>query len=117
MSKLLLGRNAHTSRPARNVSTGYVPPRRKINFKKIPFMNGVTKSLADLDSVPLDHKLYALEGIRSIPCSIAPIYLSKNIFEERFGEKLVVFFTVGLYIVNARVFTKILGNTLFYLIL
>ena len=80
-------------------------------------MNGETKRPADLISMPLDHKLYAVEGIRSIPSSIAPIYLPKNIFDERFGEKLVFSFTVGLYIVNARVFTKILGNTLLYLIL
>ena len=52
-------------------------------------MNGETKRPADLISMPLDHKLYAVEGIRSIPSSIASIYLSKNIFDELFGEKLV----------------------------
>ena len=52
-------------------------------------MNGETKRPADLDSMPLDHKLYGVEGIRSIPSSIASIYLSKNIFDELFGEKLV----------------------------
>ena len=80
-------------------------------------MNGVTKCLADLDSMPLDIKLYSVEGIRSIPSAIAPIYFSKNILDEHFGDKLVFSFTVGLYIVNARVFTKILENTLFCLIL
>ena len=80
-------------------------------------MNGDVSEAADLISVSLDHKLYAVEGIRSIPSSIAPIYLPKNIFDERFGEKLACSFTVGLYIVNARVFTKILENNLFYLIL
>ena len=39
--------------------------------------------------MPLDHKLYGVEGIRSIPSSIAAIYLSKNIFDELFDEKLV----------------------------
>ena len=80
-------------------------------------MNGETKRPAELYSMPLDHKLYVVEGIRSIPSSIAPIYLPKNIFDERFGEKLTFSFTVGLYIVNARVFTKILENNIFYLIL
>ena len=80
-------------------------------------MNGETKMSVDLDSMSLDHKLYVVEGIRSIPSSIAPIYLPKNIFDERFGEKLACYFTVGLYIVNARVFTKILENNRFYLIL
>ena len=78
-------------------------------------MNGETKRPIELYSMVLDHKLYDVEGIRSIPSSIAPIYFSKNIFDERFGEKLVVSFTVGLYIVNARVFTKILENTLLYM--
>ena len=54
-------------------------------------MNGDTSEAVDLISVSLDHKLYAVEGIRSILDSISPIYLSKNIFEERFGDKLVVF--------------------------
>ena len=54
-------------------------------------MNGETKRPVDLSSMPLDHKLYVGEGIRSIPGSIASIYLSKNIFDERFGNKLVVF--------------------------
>ena len=80
-------------------------------------MNGETKRPIELYSMALDHKLYAVEGIRSIPSSIAPIYLPKNIFDERFGEKLACYFTVGLCIVNALVFTKILENNLFYLIL
>ena len=52
-------------------------------------MNGDTSEAVDLISVPLDHKLYVGEGIRSILGSIASIYFSKNIFDERFGDKLV----------------------------
>ena len=39
--------------------------------------------------MPLDHKLYVGEGIRKILHAIASIYLSKNIFDEFFGGKLV----------------------------
>ena len=61
----------------------------KIFRKKFPFVNGETKRPADLDSMPLDHKLYDVEGIRSILNFFSSIYLSENIFDERFGEKLV----------------------------
>ena len=71
------------------MSTGYVSLRRKKKFEKFPFVNGSTKRPAELDSMPLDHKLYVGEGIRSILNSISSIYLSENIFDERFGEKLV----------------------------
>ena len=52
-------------------------------------MNGDASEAVDLISVPLDHKLYVGEGIRSILGSIAAIDFSKNIFDERFGEKFV----------------------------
>ena len=64
----------------------FVSLRRKKNFTKFPLVNGETKRPVELYSMPLDHKLYAVEGIRSIPSSIAPIYLSKNIFDVRFGD-------------------------------
>ena len=44
----------------------------------------------DLESIPLDHKLHAGEGIRSILDSIATIYLSKNIFVDHFGDNLAI---------------------------
>ena len=53
-------------------------------------MNGETKRPIELYSMALDHKLYVVEGIRLIPSSIALIYLSYNIFDERFGENFVV---------------------------
>ena len=61
----------------------------KNKYKKFPFVNGETKRPVDLYSMPLDHKLYAVEGIRSIPSSIAPIYLSKNKFPGKNRLKLV----------------------------
>ena len=54
-------------------------------------MHGDTSGPVELISMPLEHKLYVGEGIRSILGSISPIYFSKNIFVERFGDKLVVF--------------------------
>ena len=52
-------------------------------------MNGEASGPFELISMPPEHKLYVGEGIRSILDSIASIYLSKNIFVELFGEKLV----------------------------
>ena len=69
----------------------YVSLRRKKKSAKFPFVNGDVSEAVDLASVTLDHKVYHVEGIRSILDSISPIYLSKNIFDERFGDKLVVF--------------------------
>ena len=65
-----------TSRPLRNVSTGYVSLRRKINFAKFPFVNGDVSEAVDLISMTPDHKLYVGEGIRSILGFIASIYFS-----------------------------------------
>ena len=47
-------------------------------FKEFPLVNGDTSEVVDLISVPLDHKLYVGEGIRSNLGSIASIYFSKN---------------------------------------
>ena len=52
------------SRPARNVSTGYVSLRLEKKLKKFSFVNGVKKCLADLISGPLDHNLHVGEGIK-----------------------------------------------------
>ena len=54
------------SRPARNVSTGYVSLRLEIKIEKFPFVNGVTKCLADLESRALDPKVHVGEGFRLI---------------------------------------------------
>ena len=54
-------------------------------------MNGDASGPVELILMSRDHKVYAVEGIRSILDSISPIYLSENIFDERFGDKLVVF--------------------------
>ena len=75
--------------PAEEGEHNFVSLRRKINLKKFPFVNGETKRPADLISMPLDHKLYAVEGIRSIPSSIAPIYLPKNKIPSKNRLKLV----------------------------
>ena len=45
----------------------------------------------ELIPMPLDHKLYEFEGIRSIIDFIASINSSKNIFGAGFGENLLVF--------------------------
>ena len=50
-------------------------------------MNGDVSESADLESGTPNAKVYHVEGIRSILASIPSIYLLKNIFVERFGEK------------------------------
>ena len=94
----------------RNVSTGYVSLRRNFYTIKLPFVNGATSGPVELIPRSLDHKVYAVEGIRSIRYSISPIYLSKNIFDERFGDKLVVF----LYKLQNPLFFDLQRKSRFY---
>ena len=53
--------------------------------------------------MPLDHKLYEFEGIRSIIDFIASINSSKNIFGAGFGENLLVFlYKISFSFVNQK---------------
>ena len=75
--------------PAEEGEHNFVSQSLEKKFKKFPFVNGETKRPIELYSMALDHKLYVVEGIRSIPSSIAPIYLSKNKFPSKNRLKLV----------------------------
>ena len=61
--------------------------RRKINFKKFPFVNGDVSESVDLESGALDCKVYHVEEIKTFRFAISSIYLLKNIFDDHFGEK------------------------------
>ena len=80
-----------SSRPARNVSTGYVSLRRKIKFEKFPFVNDDVSESVDLESGALDCKVCHVEEIKTFRFAISSIYLIKNNVVERFGEKFAVF--------------------------
>ena len=76
--------------PSEERGHNFVSLRRK-KFEKFSFVNGLTSEAVELYSMPLEHKLYVGEGIRKILHAIASIYLSKNIFGQLFGDKLVIF--------------------------
>ena len=75
--------------PAEEGEHNFVSLRRFFYKIKLPFVNGDTSGPVELISMPLEHKLYVGEGIRSILGFSASIDFSKIICDERFGEKLV----------------------------
>ena len=50
-------------------------------------MNGDVSESVDLESGALDCKVYHVEEIKTFCFVISSIYLSKNIFDGRFGAK------------------------------
>ena len=79
--------HAHIT-PIEERDHNFVSLRRKKKFEKFLFVNGHTSGPVELISMPLDRKVYAVEGIRSILDSIASIYLSKNKFPSKNQPKL-----------------------------